>query len=101
MTSMASPFGLDGRVAVITGGNRGIGRSIALAMARAGAAVAILSRNEQKNGEVLAELKALGGAAIAISLDVTEREAHSSAIAAVERELGAIDILVNNAGVAT
>jgi 2-deoxy-D-gluconate 3-dehydrogenase len=100
MASLSSPFGLDGRVAVITGGNRGIGRSIALAMARAGAAVAILSRNEEKNSQVLAELKAIGGDAIAIGLDVTERKAHSGAIAAVEGELGPIDILVNNAGVA-
>ncbi|MDH4105481.1 MAG: SDR family NAD(P)-dependent oxidoreductase, partial [Gammaproteobacteria bacterium] len=72
MPSTSSPFGLDGRVAVITGGNRGIGRSIALAMARAGAAVAVLSRNEEKNSQVSAELKAIGGAAIAIGLDVTE-----------------------------
>jgi NAD(P)-dependent dehydrogenase (short-subunit alcohol dehydrogenase family) len=101
MANTSSPFGLEGRVAVIIGGNRGIGRSIALAMARAGAAVAILSRNEEKNSQVLAELKAIGGAAVAISLDVTERKAHSGAIAAVEKELGPIDILVNNAGVAT
>lgn len=101
MANTSSAFGLHGRVAVITGGNRGIGRSIALAMARAGAAVAILSRNEEKNSEVLVELEALGGRAIAIRLDVTERETLSSAIAAVERDLGDIDILVNNAGVAT
>jgi len=101
MPSMSSPFGLDGKIAVITGGNRGIGRSIALAMARAGAAVAILSRNGDKNSQVLAELKALGCPAIAIRLDVTERELLSGAIATVERELGDIDILVNNAGVAT
>jgi 2-dehydro-3-deoxy-D-gluconate 5-dehydrogenase len=96
-----SPFDLGGRVAVITGGNRGIGRSIALGMARAGAAVAVLARNEEKNGEVLAELKALGGPAIALPLDVTARERLSGAIDAVEAALGAIDILVNNAGVAT
>ena len=101
MPSMSSPFGLDGKIAVITGGNRGIGRSIALAMARAGAAVAILSRNGDKNSQVLAELKALGCPAIAIRLDVTERELLSGAIATVERELGDIDILVNNAGGAT
>jgi 2-deoxy-D-gluconate 3-dehydrogenase len=96
-----SPFDLSGRVAVITGGNRGIGRSIALGMARAGAAVAVLARNEEKNGEVVAELKALGVPAMAWSLDVTARERLSGAIDAVEAALGAIDILVNNAGVAT
>jgi 2-dehydro-3-deoxy-D-gluconate 5-dehydrogenase len=96
-----SPFDLGGRVAVITGGNRGIGRSIALGMARAGAAVAVLARNEEKNGQVLAELKALGVPAMALPLDVTARERLSGAIDAVEAALGAIDILVNNAGVAT
>lgn len=101
MPSTTSPFGLDGRVAVITGGNRGIGRSIALAMARAGASVAILSRSQEKNGQVLAELEAIGRPAMALCLDVTEREALPRAIAAVERELGAVDVLVNNAGVAT
>jgi 2-deoxy-D-gluconate 3-dehydrogenase len=101
MPSTPSPFDLSGRVAVITGGNRGIGRSIALGMARAGAAVAVLARNEEKNGEVVAELKALGVPAMAWSLDVTARERLSGAIDAVEAALGAIDILVNNAGVAT
>jgi 2-deoxy-D-gluconate 3-dehydrogenase len=92
---------LSGRVAVITGGNRGIGRSIALGMARAGAAVAVLSRNEEKNSEVLAELRTIGVPAMALRLDVTERPALAGAIAAVETTLGAIDILVNNAGVAS
>ena len=99
MSNMASPFGLAGRVAVITGGNRGIGRSIALGMARAGAAVAVLSRNDEKNSRVLTELKVIGVPAIALHLDVTERETLSGAIAAVEDALGGIDILVNNAGV--
>ena len=101
MSNTTSPVALSGRVAVITGGNRGIGRSIALGMARAGAAIAVLSRNEEKNGQVLAELKAIGGPAIALRLDVTERETLSGVIAAVEGALGGIDILVNNAGVAT
>jgi 2-dehydro-3-deoxy-D-gluconate 5-dehydrogenase len=95
------PFDLSGRVAVITGGNRGIGRSIALGMARAGAAVAVLSRNEEKNTQVAAEVEALGVPAMALHLDVTARETLSGAIDAVEAALGGIDILVNNAGVAT
>lgn len=101
MSSSTSPFALNGRVAVITGGNRGIGRSIALGMARAGAAIAVLSRNEEKNSQVLAELEAIGVPAIALRLDVTERDTLAGAIAAVEGALGGIDILVNNAGVAT
>jgi 2-deoxy-D-gluconate 3-dehydrogenase len=95
-----SPGTLSGRVAVVTGGNRGIGRSIALGMARAGAAVAVLSRNEEKNGLVLAELNAIGVTAMAFRLDVTQREALPGAMAAIEATLGGIDILVNNAGVA-
>ena len=101
MSNNASPFALNGRVCVITGGNRGIGRSIALGMARAGAAVAVLARNEEKNNQVLDELKAVGVRAMALRLDVTARETLAGAIDAVEAELGGIDILVNNAGVAT
>jgi 2-deoxy-D-gluconate 3-dehydrogenase len=101
MSSKSSPFDLSGRVAVVTGGNRGIGRSIALAMARAGASVAVLGRNEEKNASVLAELKAVGPAMLALSLDVTNRDALGPAMDEVERVLGRIDILVNNAGVGT
>ena len=101
MPSTSSPFSLSDRVAVITGGNRGIGRSIALGMAHAGAAIAILARNEEKNSQVLAELKSIGVPAIALQLDVTKRDTLSAAMEAVERTLGGIDILVNNAGVAT
>ena len=100
MSSPSSPFALSGRVAIITGGNRGIGRSIALGMARAGAAIAILARNEEKNAQVLAELQSIGGPAIALQLDVTKRDTLPTAVAEVERALGSIDVLVNNAGVA-
>ena len=100
MSNTSSPFTLSGRVAVITGGNRGIGRSIALSMARAGAAIAVLARNEEKNGQVLAELKAIGVPAIALRLDVTERTTLADAIMEVEGALGGVDILVNNAGIA-
>lgn len=95
-----SLFDLSGRVAVVTGGNGGIGRAIALGMARAGASVAVLARNEQKNRGVLAELLNIGVPAAALHVDVTKRASLAPAIAAVERELGGIDILVNNAGVA-
>ena len=100
MTVAASPFDLRGRVAVVTGGNGGIGRAIALGMARAGASVAILARNEAKNGRVLAELEAIGRPAQALQLDVTDRDALAPAMAEVERALGGVDILVNNAGIA-
>jgi len=98
MKLQSPSFDLSGRVAVVTGGNRGIGRSIALGLAGAGAAVAILARNEDKNAAVLAELEQAGARAIALPLDVTRRETLADVIARVEAELGGIDILVNNAG---
>lgn len=99
---MAAPemFNLDGRVAVVTGGNSGIGRGIALGLAAVGAAVAVLARNEDRNEAVLAELSAIGRKAITLRLDVTDRAALAPAMEQVERELGPVDILVNNAGIA-
>jgi len=97
---MASMFNLNGRVAVVTGGNGGIGRGIALALADSGAAVAILGRNPQKNNRVLAELQAIGKPSLAMVVDVTDRAALEPAIRAVEKALGGVDILVNNAGIA-
>ncbi|HKV53022.1 MAG TPA: glucose 1-dehydrogenase [Candidatus Binataceae bacterium] len=93
-------FDLSGRTAVVTGGNGGIGRGIALGLAEAGASVGILARNEQKNQAVLAELRASGVPAFAMQLDVTDRAALKAAIDQTEERLGPIDILVNNAGIA-
>jgi 2-dehydro-3-deoxy-D-gluconate 5-dehydrogenase len=93
-------FDLSGMVAAVTGGNRGIGRAIAIGLAQAGAAVAVLARNEQHNRSVVAELNRLGAASVAIGLDVRKRGELQSAIDEVERALGPIDILVNNAGMA-
>ncbi len=93
-------FDLSGRVAVVTGGNGGIGRGIALGLAEAGASVAILARNEEKNRAVLGELEKLGAKAVAIRLDVTRRAELAPAMEQAERALGPVDILVNNAGIA-
>ncbi len=98
MTFTKPGFDLSGRVAVVTGGNRGIGRSIALGLASAGASVAILARNAEKNAVVLGELNDIGVSATSVVLDVTKRETLAAAIATVEAALGSIDILVNNAG---
>ena len=93
-------FDLTGRVAAVTGGNGGIGKGIALALAEAGAAVAILARNEAKNRAALSELHERTANAIAIQLDVNRRAALQEGLDQVALKLGAIDILVNNAGIA-
>lgn len=99
---MAAPkmFDLNGTVAIVTGGNGGIGRGIALGLAEAGAAVAILARNREKNRAVAAELEALGVRAIALEADLSDRTQLKPALERVERDLGAVNILVNNAGIA-
>lgn len=92
-------FDLTGRVALVTGGNGGIGRSIALGFAQAGASVAILGRNEGKNKKALAELEAAGARAVSIQADLTDTAQIAPAVARVEKELSPIGILVNNAGI--
>jgi 2-deoxy-D-gluconate 3-dehydrogenase len=94
----SSPFDLTGEIAVVTGGNGGIGRAIALGLAEAGASVAVLGRNPQKNQSVLDELKAAGAKAIAVQIDLTDRSAFQPAWQRIEQELGSVGILVNNAG---
>jgi 2-deoxy-D-gluconate 3-dehydrogenase len=91
-------FDLTGRVAVVTGGNGGIGRGIALGFAEAGAAVAVFGRNDEKNRQVLSELKSIGVPALAVKMDMTDRAALEPALHKVESELGRVNILVNNAG---
>ena len=85
---------------MVTGGNGGIGRSIAMGLAQAGAAVAVLARNEEKNQRVMRELQAMGVRALAVRVDVTERGQLQPALEKVEEALGPISILVNNAGIA-
>jgi len=95
---MPALFDLTGQVAVVTGGNGGIGRGIALGLAEAGAAVAIFGRNDEKNKQVLSELQATGVPSIAVKVDVTDRAGLEPALGRVQSELGRISILVNNAG---
>jgi 2-deoxy-D-gluconate 3-dehydrogenase len=92
-------FDLNGRVVIVTGGNGGIGRSLALGCARAGAAVAILGRNEEKNQRVLDELQEIGNPALALRVDLTQRDQHEPAMQEIERQLGPVGVLFNNAGI--
>ena len=95
---MPALFDLTGRVAIVTGGNGGIGRGIALGFAEAGAAVAVFGRNEEKNQQVLSELKSIGVPSMALKVDMTDRAGLQPALNRVESELGSVSILVNNAG---
>jgi len=89
---------LAGHRAIVTGAGRGIGRSIALALAEAGADVAVTARTNAEIEQVAAEIKALGRAAVAIPCDVTDAAQVSQMAAQTVAAMGAIDILVNNAG---
>jgi 2-deoxy-D-gluconate 3-dehydrogenase len=92
-------FDLTGKVAIVTGGNGGIGLGMARGLAEAGAGIAIVARNEAKSNEAVAELTRLGAKAISVVTDVTDNAAVASMVERVKRELGRIDILVNNAGI--
>jgi NAD(P)-dependent dehydrogenase (short-subunit alcohol dehydrogenase family) len=97
--SIMDKFSLRGKVALVTGGNRGIGRAIALGFAEAGAAIAIVARDEEKSEETLAELHRRGADAIAVKTDVTRRGDLEAMLTTVTRRLGPVDALVNNAGI--
>ena len=90
------PFSLEGRVALVTGGNSGIGRSLALALHKAGASVAIGAGRADRNAAVQAEL---GDAGLALKLDVTDESSVEQAVGSVVDHFGRLDILINNAGV--
>jgi 2-deoxy-D-gluconate 3-dehydrogenase len=89
---------LDGRIALVTGGSRGIGRAIAETYADAGADVALLARDAATLGEVAAVVEAAGRRALVLPCDVTDVEAVGAAVARTVEELGRVDVLVNNAG---
>jgi 2-deoxy-D-gluconate 3-dehydrogenase len=93
------PFDLTGKVAIVTGGNGGIGLGMARGLAEAGAAIAIVGRNETKSAAAVAELRQGGARALSVPADVTDKVAVEAMAEQVARELGRIDILVNNAGI--
>jgi 3-oxoacyl-[acyl-carrier protein] reductase len=90
---------MNNRIALITGASRGIGRECALALAGTGARVVLAARSIEKLDEVAAEIRAKGGEAYTIAIDMSSHESIKEAIAKTAKEFGTIAILVNNAGI--
>jgi NAD(P)-dependent dehydrogenase (short-subunit alcohol dehydrogenase family) len=97
---MVPSFRLDGKVAVVTGGSKGLGRAMALGFAESGADVVVSSRKLDECEKVAAEVRALGRRALAVSCHVGDWQQCAELIDAAVGEFGRIDVLVNNAGIA-
>ena len=95
---MTKIFSLEGRVALVTGASRGLGRAMALALAGCGAHVVVNGRNEEGIAATHGAILAAGGAATAMAFDTTDTGAADAAVDRIEAEVGRLDILVNNAG---
>jgi len=85
-------------VAIVTGGNGGIGLGMARGLAAAGASIVVAARNADKSRKAVAELEGLGTTALAVSVDVTDEAAVARLVAATRERFGRLDVLVNNAG---
>ena len=96
--SVLETFSLKDRVAVVTGGNTGLGEAFARALADVGAQVAIAARTRERSETVAQEINQAGGRAIVVALDVTEPQQVERMATEVTERLGPIDVLVNNAG---
>lgn len=90
---------INGKVALVTGAGQGIGRAIALRLAKDGADIALVDLKDDKINAVAAEIKALGRKAVTYTADVSDRDAIFAAVDFAEKELGGFDIIVNNAGI--
>tara|TARA_B100000029_G_scaffold248238_1_gene245109 strand:- start:10 stop:783 length:774 start_codon:yes stop_codon:yes gene_type:complete len=92
-------FDLKGKVALVTGGNGGLGLGMALGLAKAGADIAIAARNPEKTSDAIKHIQSTGARAISVPTDVTQETEIESMISQTLQQLGRIDILVNNSGV--
>jgi len=92
-------FSLKDKIALITGASQGIGRDTALALAEAGAKVAVAARNEERLASLVSEIEAVGGAALAVKMDVADAEQVKAGFKQVLEKFGRLDILVNNAAI--
>lgn len=90
---------LSGKVAVVTGGSRGIGREVARALAAAGAVVAVTARDETKLGETVSIIRDAGGRCSAFVMDVANYDSVTAGMNAIRKAHGTVDVLVNNAGI--
>ncbi|OHV07567.1 SDR family NAD(P)-dependent oxidoreductase [Kushneria phosphatilytica] len=97
--SVMSRFDLSGKVAVVTGGNGGLGEAFAHALAEAGASVAIAARGHERSLAVVDTLRNAGHRAMAVEADITQPQAADGIFDEVEDALGSVDILINNAGI--
>lgn len=93
-----APINLTGKTALVTGGSKGIGYCMALRLAKVGADVVVVSRNLDEGRAVAKEICTLGRRSLAISCDVTSKNAVESMVEQAVQEMGSIDILINNAG---
>src|SRR5919202_3736086 len=96
--SVLDKFSLAGKVSVVTGANRGIGRALVTALAEAGSDVVLLVRNAEAGAQVKAEVEALGVRALVVAADVTKPAEVQRAVAETVAAFGQVDVLVNNAG---
>jgi 3-oxoacyl-[acyl-carrier protein] reductase len=94
----ASPFSVENKIVIVTGGGVGIGRSIALEFARAGADVVVASRKMENLEPVTAEIKKLGRRTFAMAVDVRQEDAVKALVERTVKDLGRLDVMINNAG---